>query len=93
LITIINSAGSGMDCFPIIEEIKLICGQDDIQGILRTDLEMLLLDIKQAVLKQKISYILTSYDQIIKDEIKLRLSQMIIAEIRISYYNILILSK
>jgi hypothetical protein len=36
LITIINSAGSAMDCFPIIEEIKLICGQDDIQGSVRT---------------------------------------------------------
>ena len=93
LITIINSAGSATDCFPIIEEIKLICGQDDIQGSVRTDLEILLLDIKQAVLKQKISYILTSYDHIIKDEIKLRLSQMIIAEVRISYNNTLILSK
>jgi len=87
LITIISSAGSAMDCFPIIEEIKLICGQDDIQDNVRTDLEILLLDIKQEVLKQKISYLLTSYDQMIEDEIKLRLSEMIIAEIQINQRN------
>lgn len=72
LINIINSAGTAADCFPIIREITTVVHQ--VPQAVRTDIFTLLTDIKRAALKKKISYLLAMHDNIIQQDIKVKLS-------------------
>jgi hypothetical protein len=88
LTTIINSAGTVANCIPMITEITRICTQDRIPRKTKTQLEIVMMDMKRAALKQKISYLLTTYDRLIKDDIKLKLSE--ICHTQVSSYTIYI---
>ena len=68
LISIINSAGTAADCFPIIHEITRVSSQ--VPHSVRNELQVILIDMKRAALKEKISYLLTMYDKILQQDMK-----------------------
>ena len=84
MLNIINGAGTSEDFIPIIRESKLLMGQ--VSEAVRTDLYKLQLDIKLTKLKSVLSYLLMTYDNMIQQNIKRQLSQLVYLQVFIDYY-------
>lgn len=86
-INIISGAGSYMDVLPIIIEIQRVLEIQRLKKNLKEKLQILLLDMKYTILKDKVEFLLTTYDQQIKEDIKVKLSELILVEEVISGHS------
>ena len=79
MLNIINSAGTSEDFIPIIRESTMLMSQ--VSEAVRTDLYKLQLDIKITTLKSVLSYLLMTYDNMIHQNIKIQLSQLVYMQV------------
>merc|ERR1712142_418989 len=79
-IAIVSGAGSSLDILPILTEIQRIFEIQKLEIRIKEKLQILLLDMKYNIMREKISYLLTTYDRVISNEVKVKLSQLIMLE-------------